>query len=130
MILLDTHIWRWWVSADSRLTERHRAAITAAGPRGLGVSVISCWEVAKAVESGTLALSLPVEQWIHDATRFPEIVILPLTPEICVESTQLPKPIHKDPGDQLIVATSRVFNVPLLTEDAKILAYPHVTKAA
>src|SRR5690349_18546551 len=114
MILLDTHIWRWWVSADARLTQRHRAAIAAAGPDALGVSIISCWEIAKAVEHGTLSLAAPVQQWIHDAVRFPDVIVLPLTPEICVESTQLPKPIHKDPGDQLIIATARVLKIPLL----------------
>jgi PIN domain nuclease of toxin-antitoxin system len=130
MILLDTHIWRWWVSDDPRLGQSHRDAIRAAGSNGLGVSVISCWEVAKAVEYGTLSLSLPIGQWIADAVRFPEVVLLPLTPQIAVESTELPQPVHRDPGDQIIIATSRLLNLPLLTADAKILAYAHVNKVS
>lgn len=36
---------------------------------------------------------------------------------------------HRDPADQLIVATSRVYDVPLLTADFKIINYPHVKLA-
>jgi PIN domain nuclease of toxin-antitoxin system len=128
MILLDTHVWRWWVSNDPRVTPRMRAAIVGAGINGLCVSAISCWEIAKVVESGTLTLSQPVGTWINDAVRFQDVVLIPLIPSIAVESTQSPKPFHKDPGDQIIVATARILGIPLLTDDAKILAYPHVMK--
>ncbi len=46
--------------------------------------------------------------------------------EIAVESTQLPGAFNRDPADQIIVATARVYNCALLTSDAKILPYPHV----
>ena len=52
--------------------------------------------------------------------------LLPLTPSIVAESTQLPGSFHRDPADQLIVATARALDCILVTEDAKILAYPHV----
>lgn len=42
------------------------------------------------------------------------------------ESTQLLGNFHRDPFDQLIVATARVLDRPLLTVDSEILAYPHV----
>jgi PIN domain nuclease of toxin-antitoxin system len=126
VILLDTHVWRWWVDGGARLSVAQRQAIAAAGPGNLGVSIISCWEVAKAVESGTLVLTLPVADWMDKAVQFPDIVLLPLTPQIAVASTQLKKPIHRDPGDQMIIATANALGVPLLTDDAKILAYRHV----
>jgi PIN domain nuclease of toxin-antitoxin system len=46
--------------------------------------------------------------------------------EIAVESTRLPGEFHRDPADQIIVATARVHNVPLVSSDRKIIAYPHV----
>src|SRR2546429_160299 len=49
------------------------------------------------------------------------------TDPIAVGSTQLPQPFHRDPADQIIVATARTLGVPLLTADARILNYPHVT---
>ncbi|CAN5765317.1 hypothetical protein BH23GEM3_BH23GEM3_26330 [soil metagenome] len=52
MIVLDTHIWIWWGSKDPRLTPEHRSLLEQHQASGLGVSAISCWEVAKLVELG------------------------------------------------------------------------------
>jgi PIN domain nuclease of toxin-antitoxin system len=125
MIILDTHIWIWWVDNSSRLTPQQRSHINQHQPDGLGISLISCWEVAKAVESGRLGLSLPVQDWLEAAIAYPGIQPLDLTIPIIVESTKLIG-FHRDPGDQLIVATSRILQSPLLTADGKILAYPNV----
>jgi len=84
--------------------------------------------VAKAVENGRLKLPLPVAEWLNTALSYPGMRLLELTPEIAVESTQLPGAFHRDPADQIIVATARVYNCPLVTIDAKILAYPYVQK--
>ena len=92
----------------------------------IGVCAISLWEVAKAVELKRLSFSIPIQYWFTIALGQPGIVLLPLTPSIAVESTQLPGDFHKDPFDQLIVATARIFNVPLLTVDSDIVKYPHV----
>jgi len=123
MIILDTHIWIWWANNNSRLNSAQRSHIAEHQSSGLGISIISCWEIAKAVETKGLQLTLPVEDWLNTAIAYPGIQLLPLTPAIVVESTRL-HGFHKDPGDQLIVATSRIYNDPLLTADTKILIYP------
>lgn len=51
MILLDTPSWVWWVDDSQQLTESHKQSIQENVPSGLGVSVMSCWEIAKLVES-------------------------------------------------------------------------------
>ena len=56
----------------------------------------------------------------------PGVRLLELTPQIAVASTQLPGPFHKDPADQIIVATARVLDSPLVTLDHKIRGYAHV----
>ena len=126
MILLDTHIWIWWVSQPQKLQERHFETLVAASRGVLGVSVISCWEIAKLVQLGRLRLDRDVAGWIEDALDQPGIVALPLSARIVVESTRLPEPFHRDPADQLIVATARILNCALMTEDSKIVDYPHV----
>jgi PIN domain nuclease of toxin-antitoxin system len=126
VILLDTHIWRWWVGGDARLPAWTRDALRDNVSSGLGVSVISCWEVAKLVEIGKVALDRPVDRWITAALARPGVRLLDLTVPIAVESTRLPPPFHRDPADQLLVATARVLGLPLLTVDARIVAYPHV----
>ena len=54
MIILDTHIWIWWADNNPRLTQQHRQWIQQYQSQGLGVSMISCWEVAKLVENDKL----------------------------------------------------------------------------
>ncbi len=126
MIVLDTHVWVWWVQGELRLPRSAVQQIEDAERTGIGVSAISCWEVAKLVEHGRLALPLPVEHWIATALAYPGVRLLPISPRIAVESTQLPGPFRSDPADQIIVATARVFDCTLMTADQKIRNYPHV----
>ncbi len=129
MIVLDTHIWIWWVHGDAKLSEERRDYLEMNKAAGLGVSVFSCWEVAKLVELGRLTLSDPVETWLEQALDRSGVRLLDLTLRIAVEATQLPPGFHRDPADQIIVATARVLDCPLMTADTQILAYPHVKKA-
>jgi len=129
VILLDTHIWVWWVSQPERLQTRHRNLLELGADRVFGVSIISCWEVAKLVEYGRLKLDRTVGLWLESALAAPGISLVHLHPRIVVESTQLPQPFHRDPADQLLVATVRVFDCRIMTEDTKIAAYPHVRLA-
>ena len=126
MILLDTHAWVWWVHGDARLSEEQREMLDVRTVEGIGVSIISCWEVAKLVEYGRLKLPQDVAEWLGVALVYPGVRLLDLTPAIVVESTRLPEPFHKDPADQMIVATARIHDYPIATADDKILNYPHV----
>lgn len=127
MILLDTHIWVWWVHGDPSLTAVQERLIQEHETNGLGVSIISCWEVAKLVERGRLVLPCDVGDWLDQALSYPGVQLVALTTPIVVDSTQLPSGFHKDPADQLIVSTARAHGCPLLTADPKIISYPHVT---
>jgi len=126
MIVLDTHIWVWWVHGDERLTQAQIEALTAHETDVIGISAISCWEVAKLVETGRLELPCSLDEWFEQALSYPGAQLLPLTPEIAAESTRLPGEFHRDPADQIIVATARIYDCPLVTSDDKILKYPHV----
>lgn len=130
MILLDTHAWVWWVHGDPRLSEDQRKMLDARAVEGIGVSIISCWEVAKLVEYGRLKLPQDVAEWVGVALAYPGVRLVELTPGIAVESTRLPQPFHKDPADQIIVATARVRDYPVVTADEKILKYNHVRTVA
>ncbi|NJK44669.1 MAG: type II toxin-antitoxin system VapC family toxin [Pleurocapsa sp. SU_196_0] len=127
MILLDTHIFIFWVNGSERLLEETRTRIEAE-PDALGVSAITLWEIAKLVQLGRLELTLPIETWLEQALAYPKVVVVPLSPAIVVESARLPAPFHKDPADEIIVATARVLSAGLVTYDGKILSYPHVIR--
>jgi PIN domain nuclease of toxin-antitoxin system len=126
MILLDTHILIWWIDDSPRLSQSHRQIIQSRQDDGLGISIYSCWEIAMLVEYGKLELKFSIEDWLEIALSHPNLRTIDLTIPIIVKSTQLPG-FHKDPADQIIVATSIISGIPLLTADAKIIAYPDVT---
>ena len=126
MIVLDTHAWVWWTIDPNRLSETQRQEIISNEDDVIGVSAISCWEVAKLCEYRRLELPIELSEWFSAALRYPGISLLALTPEIAIESTKLPGVFHRDPADQIIVATARVSHCPLLTSDDKIVGYPHV----
>ncbi len=125
MIILDTHIFIWWVEKNPRLTEFQFDLIENYRTDGLGISVISCWEIAKLVEKQRLGLNIPVEDWLTQALAYPDIVLIDLTIPIIIQSTKLVN-FHKDPADQIIVATAKVYDCSLFTLDRKILDYPDV----
>jgi len=92
----------------------------------LGLSAISPWEVAKKVSIGKLDLSLPLRPWLVRATKQEGLTVLPLSTEVCLEANSLPGTFHRDPADQIIVATARLYKATLITSDKRILDYPHV----
>jgi len=123
-LLLDTHVWIW-LSVDKKTSFSRKAkkAIDSAGSKWL--SAISCWELAKLVEKKRIGFSIPTLNWIRRSLNEFDINIADLSPEIAVESTML-RGFHKDPADQIIVATSRMLGMPLVTSDRAILEFPDV----
>jgi PIN domain nuclease of toxin-antitoxin system len=111
---------------DARLSDLHRTTIAANEGSGIGVSVISCWEVSLLVQRGRLAVSISALEWVEAALTHPAVSALNLTPKIAVASTELPEPLHRDPADRILIATAMDHGCPILTMDREILAYPHV----
>ena len=90
MIVLDTHIWVWWVHADERLTSNQLEIIQANEDGVIGISAISLCEIAKLVENGRLELPISLEKWFTQALNYPGVQVIELTPAIATESTRLP----------------------------------------
>ena len=118
MILLDTHAWIWWSAESDKLSQRAAERIDAAD--GLGVSVLSCWEVGMLVGKGRLSFNVGVHQWINDALQRPKVRLIPLTPAIAVDATLLPSTAPGDPIDRMIIASCQSLGVPLVSKDEEI----------
>ncbi len=122
-ILLDTHVWFWLSIGELQaLSPRAQRAVTS---RPRWISAISCWELAKLVERGRLGFTIPTLNWINRSLAENNIRLADLTPAIAVESTNL-QDFHRDPADQIIVATSRVLGIPLATADQRIIQFGDV----
>ena len=74
---------------------------------------------------GRIRLGSPCQQWVEEALATPGLTLVPLTPEIALDSSRLPGDFHGDPADRIIVATARRLGARLLTRDEKLLAYGH-----
>jgi PIN domain nuclease of toxin-antitoxin system len=125
LTVLDTHVWIWMVEGDRRTLSAAviRSIEEAATAGAVRVSAISVWEVAMLEARGRISLSRPVSDWVDDALRVPGIQLLPLTPEIAVESTRLPGEPHGDPADRILIASARILSAHLATCDRGILNY-------
>ena len=86
MIVLDTHIWVWWVHGDARLSPSHRHLLEEHESIGLGICAISLWEVAQLVQCGRLVLPVKTDEWFQGALAYPGVIVLDLTPRIALES--------------------------------------------
>ena len=126
MILLDTHMWVWWVQGDSRLSPSELEAMDKHARQGYGVSVISCWEVAMLHSLGRVEFSCSLDEWLDLALSYPGVEFVELSRSIVVDSCRLPGSIHRDPADRMLIATARENSCPLLTADGKILNYEHL----
>jgi PIN domain nuclease of toxin-antitoxin system len=120
LIVLDTHAWLWWVSDPSRLSRAAHRRIRAATQ--IGISAISCLEVATAVTKGRITLDRAVLDWLEQALSLPKVELIPLTPLIAVKATQLGNDFPGDPADRVIAATSIVESAPLVTKDSRVHA--------
>lgn len=70
-----------------------------------------------------LGFDLPIRQWVKESLEKPGIELLPLTPEIAIESVQLPEPMHKDPADRIVLASAKVERLTLITCDRSMLRF-------
>jgi PIN domain nuclease of toxin-antitoxin system len=123
-LLLDTHVWLWFMLADATLATRERNAINRAAAAGrLSIAAISLWETALLVSGHRVVLGRPLAQWMAKAVSAPGLSVEPLLPQTAVEAYSLPDGFHRDPADRLIVATARVTGAALMTRDRRILDY-------
>jgi len=125
--LLDTHTWVWWNMRPQNLSKQVIKLIENEDEYDeLLLSAISPWEFSKLLEKGKIGISYKPEEWINAALEMPKLRFVHLTPMIAYRSTDLPKPFHDDPADQIIVATAREENATILTKDKRITNYQHV----
>jgi len=127
VIVLDTHVWVWWLSDPQNLPTRARRTVAeAAGDRAIYISAISAWEIALLASRGRLTFTMDAQDWIAKSEALPFFHFVPVDNAIAVRSVRLPEPFHNDPADRIIVATAIMMGVPVITSDTKIRKYPYV----
>jgi PIN domain nuclease of toxin-antitoxin system len=121
-LLLDTHVWLWWLLGQPQLAARERDALDRHAAAGTppGLSAISLWEAQMLVARGRLSIDEPLTHWLPTAAASETVTVLPLDVAAILALDALPKGFHGDPADRIIVATARAHGLPLATRDGNI----------
>lgn len=121
VIVLDSHVWFWWINMEhDRLSSQMISLIENA--ERVGVSPVSCFELALAHRRSRLALPSSPAEWFAHALAASGVDLLPLTPAIAVRATTL-SDVHRDPFDRIIIATALELDAMLASVDGLFPEY-------
>src|SRR6266849_150899 len=119
-ILLDTHVFVWWMEDAERLSTQ--AARTIGNPENnVLISAVVGWELAIKVMTGKMKPRSILDglDRVLEQESFSEV---PITLDVAVRAGSLPLH-HRDPFDRLLVAQAQSLNVPVLSADAILDRY-------
>ena len=124
MLVLDTHIWLWWLNNDRASLSPSRANMIDTSDQ-IGVSAISCFEVAWLAQHGRITLPCAINLWFEQALHGSNIQLIPITPQIAHCAASLAEH-HRDPQDRLIIATALTHDAKLMSSDSKFALYQEI----
>ena len=124
LIVLDSHIWFWWINQDDQhLPSRMLSEIEMA--ERVGVSPVSCYELALAHHKRRLEQPVPPSEWFPLALQGSNIELLVFDDAIALRAVSLTE-IHRDPFDRIIIATALQMEAKLASVDGHFRAYPEL----
>ena len=124
MIVLDTHIWIWYIDSPDILSPNALKAIEKAKENdSVYISSISSWEIYMLEKKGRLIFKIPASLWITKCERQSFFRFVPVDNDIARLAVDLNEPLHSDPADRIIIATAKSLGFPLVTKDEKIVSY-------
>jgi PIN domain nuclease of toxin-antitoxin system len=107
-VLLDTHVFLWWITGDSRLSDRAYEVIKEA-KNEVCLSAASGWEMAIKAGLGKLRLQGEPMSFIAEQLVLNGFESLPVRLNHALFVYSLPKH-HRDPFDRLLVARAKLEN--------------------
>src|SRR5690349_13092746 len=120
-LLLDTHIFLWFISADVRLPEVIRDHIRNPDNE-VYLSVISIWEAIIKHQIGRLPLPQSPEAYLPEQRERHRISSLNLDEPSVTRLTRLPL-LHRDPFDRILICQALEHDLTVATIDAAICNY-------
>lgn len=121
-ILLDTHIYLWWLQDSPQLSQIARQKILSATE--VYVSSVSIWEAS--IKVGIGKLDVDVDVLVEEIAKngFQE---LPVTAIHAAKVRHLPD-IHRDPFDRMLVAQALCEPLQFLTADGILVGYSELVE--
>lgn len=120
-LLLDTHIFLWFISGDIRLSPDWLDSIREADNE-VYVSVVSLWEVIIKHALGKLPLPQPPAQYLPLQRARHQIASLSLDESSVRHLASLPA-VHRDPFDRMLVCQAIELGLTIVTVDPVFASY-------
>jgi PIN domain nuclease of toxin-antitoxin system len=118
-LLLDTHIWFWYLTGSKRLASKLRRRVDRAGD-SCWLSPISIWEVSMLAERGRIRLREDATRWVRRALAAFPVREAPVSHDVALRCSALPLP-HPDPADRFLAATVLEYGLTLVTIDQRLV---------
>jgi PIN domain nuclease of toxin-antitoxin system len=120
-ILLDTHIFLWWIT-DATLLSKNARDLISDGFNVLYWSAASSWELTIKYALGRIPLPEDPKWFIPPQLAKNNIESIPITDEHAFQTGLLPQH-HRDPFDRMLIAQSQIESVVLLSNDRQLSRY-------
>ena len=121
-ILLDTHVFLWYITNDRRLQKPMAEAIQASDNE-IYLSVVSVWEALVKFQLGRLTLPDHPYEYLVARQEQHRIASLPLERGATSRLLLLPTH-HNDPFDRMLICQAVYHDLTLATSDAHVQRYP------
>lgn len=121
-LLLDTHIFLWFIGADGRLPGDLSDTIRDPDNE-IFLSVVSVWEAIIKSNLDKLTLPGPPGVYLPKQRLRHSIASLPVDEASVAELATLPS-LHRDPFDRLLVCQAIRHGLTLATLDQAVRSYP------
>jgi PIN domain nuclease of toxin-antitoxin system len=120
-LLLDTHVFLWYITADPKLPTTFRTNIQDPANE-VYLSVASVWEAVIKYGLGKLPLPGPPADYLPQQRNIHSIASLPIDEGTMGHLARLPA-LHRDPFDRLLIAQALQHGLTVATTDPEIATY-------
>ncbi|MFW5765722.1 MAG: type II toxin-antitoxin system VapC family toxin [Coleofasciculus sp.] len=120
-LLLDTHIFLWFISGSPQLSATFRDTIQNHN-NDVYLSVVSLWECIIKYQLGKLLLPESPEIYLPKQRERHQIDSLADDEASVVQLINLPS-LHRDPFDRLLICQALQHNLTIVTADTAVMAY-------
>ena len=121
-LLLDTHVFLWYITDDERLPAGTADAIREESNE-VYLSVVSSWEALAKHQLGKLPLPSPADEYLRYRREEHEIASLPFEEASLSHLLTLPMH-HRDPFDRMLICQAIHHDLMIISADAQFIKYP------